>query len=127
MAAATEKAGPVKGQAGIELRRGDKVRVGERAGQITGFSRDKGSVYVRFDEKGDGPTPAPIKSGVLSLPGARARVLPEVVPLQLLLPPAYTTQGLCTCRPTCMRALHRREGIPYSVPLRVEGARVSLF
>ena len=53
--AATTKPGPVKGQAGVELQRGDKVRVGERAGQITGFSRDNGSVYVRFDEKGDGP------------------------------------------------------------------------
>ncbi len=53
--ATTTKPGPVKGQAGVELQRGDKVSVGERAGQITGFSRDKGSVYVRFDEKGDGP------------------------------------------------------------------------
>jgi hypothetical protein len=55
MATGTTKPGPVKGQAGVELQRGDKVRVGERTGQITGFSRDKGSVYVRFDEKGDGP------------------------------------------------------------------------
>lgn len=53
--AATTKPGPVQGQAGVELQRGDKVRVGERAGHITGFSRDKGSVYVRFDERGDGP------------------------------------------------------------------------
>ena len=56
MAATTKrKPGPVQGLAGIELQRGDKVCVGERTGQITGFSRDKDSVYVRFDEKGDGP------------------------------------------------------------------------
>jgi len=56
MAATTKrKLGPVQGIAGVELQRRDKVRVGERTGQITGFSRDKGSVYVRFDEKGDGP------------------------------------------------------------------------
>jgi len=53
--ATTTKPGPVKGQAGVELQRGDKVRVAERTGQITGFSRDKSSVYVRFDEKGEGP------------------------------------------------------------------------
>jgi hypothetical protein len=53
--AATTKPGPVKGQAGVELQRGDKVRVGERAGQITGFTRDGDQVYVRFVEEGEGP------------------------------------------------------------------------
>jgi hypothetical protein len=56
MAATTKKQpGPGQGSGGGRATRGDKVRVGERTGQITGFSRDKGSVYVRFDEKGDGP------------------------------------------------------------------------
>ena len=56
MAAATRrKAGPVKGSAGTEFKRSDTVTVGERAGRITGFSRDGRSIYVRFD---DGESPA---------------------------------------------------------------------
>jgi hypothetical protein len=55
MAAATRrKAGPVKDQAGVELRRNNKVRVDGRAGRITGFSRDGRSVYVRFEKKLEG-------------------------------------------------------------------------
>ena len=54
MAAATKKA-PVEGPAGVELQRGDTVRVNGRKGSITGFTRDGDSVYVRFVEDGDGP------------------------------------------------------------------------
>ena len=56
MAAATKKSGPVKGAAGIELLRGDTVRVNGRKGNITGFTRHGDHVYVRFIEEGDGPT-----------------------------------------------------------------------
>jgi hypothetical protein len=55
MAATKQKAGPVKGQAGVELQRNDTVRVSGRKGHITGFTRDGDSVYVRFTEEGDGP------------------------------------------------------------------------
>ena len=55
MAAATKKPGPVKGPAGVELQRGDTVRVNGRKGSITGFTRDGDHVYVRFVEEGEGP------------------------------------------------------------------------
>jgi hypothetical protein len=53
--AATKKTtGPVKGASGTEFAKNDKVTVGERAGTITGFTRDGSGVYVRFDAKSEG-------------------------------------------------------------------------
>jgi hypothetical protein len=38
------------------LKRDDKVKVNDKPGRVTGFSRG-GDVYVRFDEKGAGLFP----------------------------------------------------------------------
>lgn len=56
MSAATKKQeGPVKTGAGVELQRNDVVTVNGRKGSITGFTRDRNHVYVRFTEEGAGP------------------------------------------------------------------------